>query len=634
MEVGVEYRGSRGRHAEARPDWFPRVLRCAVKPEGHAPMGVGRRAMMPGPSPTCLAGGRRGGESGGCMAARLTTYVVVGIVAATLIAGLIVGAQRDDDGPVDLIVHNARIYTADEDRSVAEAVAIRGNQILRVGSNREINRLRRPQTTVIDAQGATVLPGFNDAHVHLIDGGLTLEMLDLHDALTPDAVTERLAAWAAANPAHSWIRARRWMDGEFDGAPTRQVLDAAVPDRPVQIVSADGRTSWVNTKALKMAGVTRRTQSPAGGTIVRDAHGDATGVLRDAAAGLVEKLLPPPTREAREKALRAAIDAANRHGITSVQTADDTVADFELYDAARMAGDLTVRVYGALALSIARLSDTDTDRLAEIAKKYPDDPRFKTGAARVTIDGDVESHTAAMLAPYETDPAAAEPLVDADDLNRNVRILDAYGWQVMADASGDRAVNMALNAYAHAVRSNAAPSRGRRHRIDHVESIADADLARLGPLNVLTSLLPHEGSIEKRVPHIGMDRAARGATRGRIASAGGRLALGSDWPASDLDPFAVLQATTSPDVKETAQRSRKADRVDLQSAIDGYTSNAAFASFDEQRKGSITPGMLADIVVLTEDIFASPAAFSSAKVAVTIFDGKIVYRRGEKTTNP
>jgi predicted amidohydrolase YtcJ len=568
------------------------------------------------------------------MAARLTTYVVVGIVCATLIAGFMVGAQRDDDGPVDLIVHNARVYTADADQSMAEAVAIRGNQILRVGSNREINRLRRPQTTVIDARGAAVLPGFNDSHVHFIDGGLTFEMLDLEGAVTAEVITERLSAWAESNPTHSWIRGRRWLDAEFAGIPTHQMLDAAVADRPVHVVSNDGRTSWVNRKALTMAGITRRTPNPVGGAIVRDARGEATGVLKGTASELVEKVMAPATHEARVKALRAAVDAANRYGITSVQTAGDTVEDFELYDAARKAGDLTVRVYGALALSIARLTDTDTDHLAEIAEKYPDDPRFKTGAARITIDGDVESHTAAMQEPYETEPLGSEPLVDADDLNRNVRILDAYGWQVMTDASGDRAVNMALNAYAHAVRSNAAPSRGRRHRIDHVEAIAEPDFARLGPLNVVTSLLPREGAVEGRAPHVGAERAAPGAAQNRISSAGGQIALGSDWPESTLDPLAVLQTATEAADDDAPPGARRANRVDLKTAIDGYTSRAAFASFDEQRKGSITPGMLADIVVLTDDIFASRAALSSARVAVTIFDGKIVYRRGERATIP
>jgi hypothetical protein len=567
------------------------------------------------------------------MAARLTTYVVVGIVCATLIAGFMVGAQRDDDGLVDLIVHNARVYTADADQSMAEAVAIRGNKILRVGSNREINRLRRPQTTIIDAQGAAVLPGFNDSHVHFIEGGLTFEMLDLDGALTAEAVTERLASWAESNPTHSWIRGRRWLDAEFDGVPTHLMLDAAVDDRPVQVVSDDGRTSWVNTKALTMAGITWRTPNPVGGTIVRDGHGEATGILKGTASELVENVMAPATREARAKALRAAVEAANRYGITSVQTSGDTLENFEIYDTARKAGELTVRVYGALALSVARLTDADTDQLADVATLYPDDPRFKTGAARLTADGDVESHTAAMLEPYTTEPLEAEPLVDADDLNRNVRLLDAYGWQVMTDASGDRAVSMALTAFAHAVRSNAPPAGGRRPRIDHVESIAEADFKRLSSLNVVASILPRDGAVDERAAHIGEERAARGSAVRRMVKGGGRVALGSDWPESTLDPLEVLRAATEPTSEDGPKGAATAESMSLKSAIDAYTATAAYASFDEQRKGSITPGMLADIVVLTDNIFASPNALATAKVAVTIFDGKIVYKRGAKTSS-
>jgi predicted amidohydrolase YtcJ len=568
------------------------------------------------------------------MAARLTSYVVVGIVAATLIAGLIVGAQRDDnDGPVDLIVHNARVYTADEDQSIAEAVAIRGNQILRVGSNREITRLRRPQTTVIDAQGAAVLPGFNDAHVHLIDGGLTLLALDLHEVSSAQAVAERLAAWAAANPDDPWIRARRWNPAAFTGAPTRQVLDAAVSDRPVLIVSDDERTWWVNTKALAIAGVTKRTPAGQGGVIARDRRGEPTGIVAGAATGLIATVLPKPSADARVRALRAAIDAANRHGITSVQTAGDSAEDLALYDAARKAGDLTVRVYGALAVSAARLSDAETSRLDEIAKQYPDDPRFKTGAATLTVDGDVASHTAAMHEPYESGPHTAEPLADPDDLNRNVRLLDADGWQVAASASGDRAVSMALTAFAHGVRSNAAPARERRPRLQHVESVAERDFDRLRALGVVATLTPKPRAVPERAEHIGEERAARGADIRRFAAAGARVAFGSDWPAGTLDPLAVVQ-TAAGAPEERAERTAADDHIGLKDAIDAYTVNAAYASFDEQRKGSLSPGMLADLVVLTEDIFDSPAALATARVAVTIFDGKIVYRRGVKPSNP
>lgn len=567
------------------------------------------------------------------MAARLTAYVVVAIVSITLVAGFMVGAQRDDDGPVDLIVHNAKIYTADDDGEMAEAVAIRGNQILRVGSNREINRLRRPQTVVIDAQGAAVVPGFNDAHAHLIDGGLELQALDLQDAVTAEDIQARLESWAEAHPADTWIRARRWADASLDVAPTRQLLDAAVPGRPVVIVSDDRRTSWVNTKALSAAGITRRTPTPADGTIVKDKRGEPTGVLKDTAADLVKRVLPQPTREMRAQALRAAVEAAVRQGVTSVHSAGDTADDLELYDEARRAGDLNIRVYGSLAVGAARLADADIDRLSSFATKYPDDPKFKTGAVTLSVDGPIESHAAATIEPYADNSATAEPRVDPDTLNRTVRILDSYGWQVKAEARGDRAVQMAFNAFAHAVRSNRAPARERRHRIEHAELIADEDLPRFAALNVIASMQPEDDAPELRSKYLGQERAKRIGPAHAIVSARGRVAFGSDWPEQPLDPLEVLQAVVEPPGQDRAAEPPAAGRLRLKSALDAYTSGAAYASFDEQRKGSLTPGMLADIVVLTEDIFDPDTTLAKTKVAVTIFDGKIVYRRGQRTTN-
>ena len=209
------------------------------------------------------------------VAARLTTYFVVGIVAATLIAGLIVGAQRDDnDGPVDLIVFNGKVYTADGSSSMAEAVAVRGNQILRVGSNRDINRLRRPQTVVVDALGAAVLPGFNDVSAHFIDGGVGLEMVDLRDATTIEEMQARIGAWAEAHPDRPWIVGGGWDTATFGGGPTRQLLDAVVADRPACLLSREGRTAWLNTRALRRAGITRRTPAPVDGVIVKELRGD------------------------------------------------------------------------------------------------------------------------------------------------------------------------------------------------------------------------------------------------------------------------------------------------------------------------------------------------------------------------
>ena len=572
------------------------------------------------------------------MAARLTTYVVVAIVAATLIAGLIVGAQRDDsEGPVDLIVHNAKVYTGEPSGTMAEAVAIRGNQILRVGSNREISRLRRPQTLVIDAKGGAVVPGFNDAHVHLIEGGLALEELDLTGVEKAEDVQQRIHDWAAAHPDARWITGHT-SDEQLlpQASAVRQVLDEAASDRPVRIVSADGRTAWVNTKALRAAGITRRTADPQRGTIGREARsGEPNGVLIGAAVPLVG--IPPPTRDERARALRAAIQEAHRHGITSVQNAGGTIGDFELYDEARRAGDLELRVYSALSIG-PTLGDEDLSRLDTLTRRYPDDPVFKAGAVHIGLDGAIDVRTAAMLEPYASGEWTGEPLVAPDDLNRMVRLLDARGWQVMIDASGDRAVRMALDAIEHAVRSNPAPERGRRHRVEHVDVVDPADAMRFEKGGVIASVqpaaaTPTEAHTTSWTWDLGPERAPYAWAYKTIAGRRGHLAFGSDWPADPLDPMLALHTAvnrTTPDgLPEDGWY--PAERLALKRAINASTSEAAWASFDEQRKGTLAAGMLADLVVLSNDIFADPPArLASARVAVTIFDGKIVYARDSK----
>ena len=280
------------------------------------------------------------------MAARLTAYVVVGIVAAAP-RRTVVGAQRGDtDGPIDVIVHNAKVYTAGASGTMAEAVAIRGNQILRVGSEREVMRLRRPQTTMIDAKGAAVVPGFNDAHLDFISGGLSLERINLIGAETLDDIQSRIRTWATGHADAPWVLGRGWYYQPFPGGlPTRQQLDAIVSDRPAQIISYDGHTSWVNTRALRMARITRKTPNPPGGVIVKDQKtGEPTGVLKEAAIALVSSHVPTSTRAERADALRSAIGEAQRHGITSVQNVSGTAEEFELYTEARRDGDLGVRV--------------------------------------------------------------------------------------------------------------------------------------------------------------------------------------------------------------------------------------------------------------------------------------------------
>ena len=310
------------------------------------------------------------------MAARLTAYAVAFIVGVTLIAGLIVGAQREDDGAVDLIVINGKVYAADGGADLAEAVAVRGNKVIRVGSNREIQRLKRAQTVVIDAKGGAVMPGFNDAHAHLINGGLSLDQINLSDATTIDDIKDTIRVWSESHPEREWITGRGWYYQPFNGAmPTRQMLDALVPDRPAYLIAYDGHTGWANTKALKPAGITRRTKAPANGVIVKDPRtGEPTGALKEAAMALMSAAAPKPTEEDRLAAIRAAIDEAHRVGITSVQDAGGTAADLELFDRLRKRGELTLRVYsGAPRRRHARPkpASTSSSRCARASPTIP-----------------------------------------------------------------------------------------------------------------------------------------------------------------------------------------------------------------------------------------------------------------------
>lgn len=572
------------------------------------------------------------------MATRLTGYIVVAIVAATLVAGLIVGAQRDDrTGPADLIILNGKVFQSGGAERPAEAVAIRGNQILDVGSNREIQRLRRKQTRVIDARGGTVLPGFNDAHVHFVSGGHALEQLDLLDAATLDDIERRIAAFASAHPDRPWVLGRGWYYQPFPGGlPTRQLLDRLVPDRPARLVAYDGHTDWVNSKALELAGITRTTPDPPNGEIVRDPRtGEPTGVLKEAARQLLRDVLPAVTADDERRALETATAEAHARGVTSVHNAHGRGADLDLLDEVRDTGGLEVRVYQALSLGPSP-SEEELAELDAVRARFPDDPLLKTGAVKLMVDGVVESNTAAMLAPYADRPeTSGEPMVAQDALNDLVARLDAGGWQVMIHAIGDRAVSMALDAFEHAIAVNPEPEGGRRHRIEHVETLDPADIPRFAKLGVIASMQPfhanpHPNQIGAWEAAVGPERAARGWAYGSIVDAGGSVIFGSDWPVAGLDPrLGVHMAVTRNTPEGEPEGGWHADeRLPLAAALEAYTSAAAYASFDEQRKGQIVPGMLADIVVLSDDIFSLPSSrLLEAVVVFTIFDGKVVYER-------
>jgi len=577
------------------------------------------------------------------MAARLTAYLVACIVGVTLIAGLIVGAQRADDDAVDLIVVNGRVYAGDGATELAEAVAIRGNKVVRVGSNREIQRLRRAQTAVVDAQGGAVVPGFNDAHAHFVSGGLSLDQINLLEATTLDEIKDTIRIWSEAHPERTWITGRGWYYQPFAGTlPTRQLLDTLVPDRPAYLVAYDGHTGWANSAALKLAGITRHTKNPRNGAIVKDPRtGEPSGALKEAAMALMAAAAPQPTAEDKVAAIRAAVVEAHGLGITSVQNAGGSAEELELYDRLRKRGELTMRVYQALSVD-SEVTEADLARLAAARERFADDPLLKTGAVKLVADGVIESHTAAMLEPYTNKPGSTgDARFTAEQLNQTVAMLDREGWQLMTHAIGDAAVRMTLDAYEAAARVNPAPERGRRHRIEHIETVDPADVPRFGKLGVIASMEPVHATPSPTPgdvwsTNIGADRAARGWLWASIARAGGRLAFGSDWPVMSFDPLAGLHVAVNRTTVDGLPKGGwlPAERLPIRDAVDAYTSDAAWASFDEQRKGLLERDMLADLVVLSDDIFADRAApLTEVQVMVTIADGKVVYRREPLETN-
>ncbi len=481
------------------------------------------------------------------MATRLTTILVAVIVGATFIAGLIVGAQRDDlNGPVDLIIVNGKVYPG-AGAELQEALAVRGNQILRVGTNREVKRLRRAQTVVLDAHGATVLPGLNDTHVQLMGGALSLEHLNLSPVTTIDGIETELRHYAEDKPSAPWVIARNG-DADLLASPNvhaRKILDEAVEDRPVLVTSGDGTLAWANSKALELAHITSKTRNPGAGIVVKDRRtGEPTGVLKDGAIDMVRRVVPSPGRAEKLAALRTALAEAHKVGITSVQSVSRTDEELELLDEIRKEGDLTVRVYASIGVSPA-LSETELLELNRLRDEFPDDPSLKLGGV-------------AVMCPC-----------DAAQLERTVTLLDKHNWHVMVRTLDGSDVHEAVEAFDRAVTENPATDRDRRNRID--ESL--------------------------------------------LANGTARILSGSSWPAASLDPWeAIDDAVGAPG--------------DLRNAIDAYTSHAAHASYDEQRKGTLARGMLADIVILSNDIFqADPDALRETFVTVTIVDGKIVYQR-------
>jgi predicted amidohydrolase YtcJ len=550
-------------------------------------------------------------------------------------------AQRPRNAaPADLIILNGAVYPGGS-KTLQQAVAIRGNRIAAVGTNEDIGALRGPKTETLDAGGGAVVAGFNDVHAHMLSGGLELDSVNLQGARSLEEIQSRIRTYAQGHTQLPWIHGRGWAYEPFPGGlPVREQLDAVVPDRPAIMRCFDGHSIWVNSKALAAAGITKSMPNPPNGTIVRDPKtGEPTGILKESpASALVLKVVPKPTRTEQRRALKAALDLALTFGVTSLTDAAGSPEDLEVYDEARRAGELSTRVYYSLLVTPG-FTDKDADRFGAAWRAHPDTPRLKTGIIKMFMDGVIETNTAFMVAPYANDPTTSgKPNYTSEDFGRIVQMMDRRGWQIMVHGLGDGAVRMVLDGFERAAAVNPVPARGRRDRIEHIETIDLADVPRFGKLGVIASMHPGGGFIPANPPpstatpgfmlgawgrNIGPERAARGGMWKSISQAGGRVVFGSDWPVASFDAMSRITSI----VHRPPRPGGTDERLSMTTAIDDYTSGPAYASFDETQKGTLAPGMLADIAVLATDVFGHPPA-TRADVAVkaTIVDGAVVYR--------
>lgn len=548
--------------------------------------------------------------------------------SAAAALALVATARPDDPAPpvASRIFVNARVWTADPARPSAAALALAGDRVLAVGSGEEVLRHRGPSTTVADLHGRLVAPGFNDAHLHF----LVLEIADLVGAYTVEAVQERIRDYAAANPKAAWVVGRGWNYSAFPGAlPTRAQLDAVVPDRPALMTAYDGHTGWANSRALALAGITRDTPDPPNGVIVKDAKGEPTGALKEAAQGLVRRLVPPPTDEERYRALKKRLAQAASYGLTSVQNASFIGSELAAWDRVIAEDGLKVRVYWALPF---RKAATDEERAADRAlrEKYRGNT-FRTGAVKGMLDGVVESKTAAMLEPYVGGGTGHLNWTD-EELRKAAEWYDREGYQIFLHAIGDRAIRQALDAYEHVARVNG--PRDRRHRVEHVEVPDPADVPRFARLGVIASTQalfahPDQNTLVAYAGVLGPEREARAMAFAQLDRAGARQAFGSDWPVFSMEVLRGIHCAVTRQTPEGTPAGgwQPQHRLSVEAALRHFTADAAYASFDEDEKGVLAPGRLADLVVISHDITqAAPERILEARVLLTVMGGRDTYR--------
>lgn len=539
---------------------------------------------------------------------------------------------------VDLIAVNGKVWTENERQPEAEALAVRDHRIVAVGDSLAIRKLASDDTKVIDLKGRRVVPGFNDAHVHFFWGGQGLASVQLRDATSEAEFRKRIADFARTRPKGEWVVDGNWDEEKWSPAqlPTHELIDEVTPDNPVWVNRSDGHMMLANALAMKLAGITKDTKDVSGGVIVRDKNGNPTGIFKDAAKDLVERVIPPPSETQVDTAILAAQQYALENGVTSVQDMGFTgsqAADMQAlvvrgYQRLLEQGKLTVRVSARFPLNkYKRLADVG------VMTNFGNDT-LVIGSVKAFADGSLGSTTAWFFQPFndapETSGVPSEDLSNPEQMFANMQGADRAGLHIATHAIGDRANKTILDMYERLEKEDGEADR--RLRIEHAQHLRPEDIPRFAQLHVIASVQPYhcidDGRwAEKRIGH---QRALTTYAFRSLLDAGTQVAFGSDWFVAPINPLAGIYAAVT---RRTLDGKHPdgwipEQKVSVQQAVHAYTVGSAYAESQEKDKGSLEPGKLADFVVLSDDIFhLDPVKIEDVKVDTTVSGGVVVYQR-------
>ena len=565
---------------------------------------------------------------------------IFGIFVLSYFVLLNIGCSKSYDGPLaDLVIKNANIVTIDKDNPRAQAIAIKGENILAVGSYSKIKKyIDEAATQVIDAGGRLLIPGFNDAHIHFLSGGRSLMNLDFRYVFDPQEIAQMVKEKVDKVEPGVLISGRGWEHETFPDKkwPTKEILDAVAPDNPVILSRADGHSIWVNSYVIKMSGITKKTPSPPNGTIVKDPEtGEPTGIFKEGTTRLIrrtttQKLTPEERQIQTDQALELALEAARKTGVTSISQLN---GGFDLLQRFKEEGRLTLRATVNMGLpSEGENTEESWKRLEELQKDFPAENEWiRFGYLKIFIDGTLGSGTALMFDPFVDDPTTSGlSMMPYDEFERRIVVADARGFQTGTHAIGDKGNNWVLNAMEKARQVNGA--RDSRHRSEHAQILRLTDIPRFAELGVIASMQPTHCITDKRFAEkrIGLERCEGAYAWQKLLDAGVKIAFGTDWAVEPIDPLEGLYGAVSR--KDRAGEEGDGwfpdQKLSMEKAIELYTLGAAYAEFMEDRKGMLKEGYLADLVIFNNDLMTIPHdQIMTSKVDYTIVGGKIVFKR-------